>query len=295
MPSNSRKRHGVRERIETGIYREHRTRCTTARCACPYLISYQSGGRSMQETIHGSLTQARRRRAVLQAKAAPSPRVRAKEAADPRRTMDAHFTDLICRRASAGTWAYNTARRHEEVWTGGLSKHFGRLRVRDLPASTEICWERFLAETPGRVSHHLQAKRTLSVLCETLRTQRLLDENPARRLRVPARSPDAGQQVDRVLDAAELALLLRKGPTSMRQRTLLATLAMGGLRRAETLALRVGDIDLDAAIVRVERQAITIERERDDQGRTLVAAHRRIEPLKGRQRRDWHRVCCTSR
>lgn len=285
-------RRGRRERVETGIYRRHEVSCTTRRCGCPFLITYRTGGESHQTTVHGSLSVARKRRAAAIANATPTSRPpRAVGAVGPAAiepTLDAHFQDLIGRRSAAGTWCYNTARRHEEVWVGGLSQHFGALRAGEVAARTVRCWEAFLAEHPGRFSHHEQAKRTLSALFQSLKTEELMANNPAGRLRVPARSPEKTQQVDRVLDADELALLLRNGPTDMRQRTMLAALGMGGLRRAEVLGLRVGDIDLAAGVVRLERQAITVEREKADDGTTLVSAHRRITALKGRARRDWH-------
>lgn len=289
LPAASRR--GARERIETGIYRRHEVGCTTKRCDCPYLIAYRADGRSHQETVRGSLSAARKRRAAGIAQSTPLARpTRALHlgGAPTEPTLDAYFQDLIGRRTAAGTWVYNTAKRHEEVWTGGLSEHFGGLRASEVAARAERAWEAFLAAQAGRTSHHLQAKRTLSVLFKTLEKEQLIRKSPAAQLRVPARSPEDAQQVDRVLTSDELALLLREGPTSIRQRTLIAALAMGGLRRGEVLALRVGDIDLSAGVVRLERQAIPWERESDENNTTLVAAHRRLDVLKGRQRRDWH-------
>lgn len=285
-------RRGAGERIESGIYRRHEVGCTAKRCDCPYLIAYRADGHSCQETVHGSLGAARKRRAAGIAQSTPtarptrSPRIGGNAPMEP--TLDAHFQDLIVRRSASGIWSYNTAKRHEEVWTGGLSEHFGGLSTGEVPTRTERAWEAFLAAQAGRTSHHLQAKRTLSVLFQTLEKEQLIRKNPAGRLHVPARSPEDAQQVGRVLTSDELALLLREGATSIRQRTLIAALAMGGLRRGEVLALCVGEIDLSGGVVRLERQAIPWERESDEDGTTLVAAHRRIDVLKGRQRRDWH-------
>jgi integrase/recombinase XerC len=84
-----------------------------------------------------------------------------------------------------------------------------------------------------------------------LQRQRLVTDNPAARVRVPAvprRLPDylTVEQVFELLEAPD-----PDDPLGMRDRAILELFYSGGLRRGEVLSLRVQDVDLAARQVRV--------------------------------------------
>jgi integrase/recombinase XerD len=83
-----------------------------------------------------------------------------------------------------------------------------------------------------------------------LRREGLLDSDPTATLSAPRR----GRRLPRVLTRGEVTKLLEqpKGtePTALRDRALLEVLYACGLRASEAIGLEVGDVDLEARVVR---------------------------------------------
>ncbi|HLI58467.1 MAG TPA: site-specific tyrosine recombinase [Solirubrobacteraceae bacterium] len=83
-----------------------------------------------------------------------------------------------------------------------------------------------------------------------LRREQLLDHDPTAELRPPR----ARGRLPRVLTRDEVARLLAQprgsGPAALRDRALLETMYACGLRASEAISLQVGELDLEAAILR---------------------------------------------
>jgi integrase/recombinase XerD len=83
-----------------------------------------------------------------------------------------------------------------------------------------------------------------------LRREDLLDHDPAARLHGPKRRP----RLPHVLARAEVQRLLRQpsgtDPAALRDRALLELMYACGLRASEAISLEVGDVDLEAGILR---------------------------------------------
>jgi integrase/recombinase XerD len=83
-----------------------------------------------------------------------------------------------------------------------------------------------------------------------LRREGELDADPTADLRAPRKS----QRLPRVLTRAEVARLLSgpsgRDPGSLRDRALLELMYACGLRASEAIGLEVGDVDLEAGILR---------------------------------------------
>lgn len=83
-----------------------------------------------------------------------------------------------------------------------------------------------------------------------LRREGLLEHDPTAELRGPPRL----QRLPAVLSREEVALLLRQPaggePLALRDRALLETMYACGLRASETIALGLGDVDLDEGMLR---------------------------------------------
>jgi integrase/recombinase XerD len=83
-----------------------------------------------------------------------------------------------------------------------------------------------------------------------LRREEAIEEDPAARLETPRR----GKKLPEVLSYGEVQRLLAQprgdDPVTLRDRALLELMYASGLRASETIALEVGEVDLDHGIVR---------------------------------------------
>ena len=83
-----------------------------------------------------------------------------------------------------------------------------------------------------------------------LRREELISDDPAAQLATPRR----GRKLPEVLSYAEVQKLLAQPrgsePTDLRDRALLELMYASGLRASETISLELGDIDLEAGVLR---------------------------------------------
>ena len=83
-----------------------------------------------------------------------------------------------------------------------------------------------------------------------LRREELISDDPAGQLATPKR----GRKLPEVLSYAEVQKLLAQPrgsePTDLRDRALLELMYASGLRASETISLELGDLDLDAGVLR---------------------------------------------
>jgi integrase/recombinase XerD len=147
-----------------------------------------------------------------------------------------------------------------EAYRSDLLQYGAFLRGRRLGALEADHAEltRFLSElASGDETHRGVAPATLQrkVAClrsfyRHLRREGLLDSDPTAKLKAPRRS----QRLPEVLTRGEIATLLAqpKGsePAALRDRALLETMYACGLRASEATGLDVGDVDLEAGILR---------------------------------------------
>jgi integrase/recombinase XerD len=108
------------------------------------------------------------------------------------------------------------------------------------------------AERPAVAPATLQRKAAcLRSFYRHLRREGLLERDPTAELRGPPRL----QRLPSVLTRDEVALLLRQPagtePLALRDRALLEVMYACGLRASETVALELGDVDLEEGLLRV--------------------------------------------
>ena len=143
--------------------------------------------------------------------------------------------------------------RTRELYERLLERHlwptFGPLTLRSIDESTVEEWyDRTAVETPTQRAH---AYSLLATILGTAARRRLIPENPANI--DGAGTPPKRNRADHILSPAELDALAAAMPDRYRALVLLA--GWCALRFGEVTALRRGDVDTKAGIVRV-RQAI---------------------------------------
>ena len=144
---------------------------------------------------------------------------------------------------------------------------FGKLRLSQITSLMVQSWVNDLSSSGLAARTVRKAYRYLASCLNHARKQDILEADPFKGVilpRLPKRELD-------FLDPEEIARLLDE--CKPRERALFATLAYSGLRLGEVLALRVGDIDLKAGVIRIERSLSTkgtIEEPKSDSGRRAV-------------------------
>lgn len=154
----------------------------------------------------------------------------------------------------------NYSARTQQAYREALLQYADFVSGADMPfGPTQIalgCVRAWMADMSQRGRKVSSVKRNLSALrsfCKYLRRQGLLDSNPLLHLaspRVPRPLPVwvTDEQMSLVLDGPEWN---NDDFTDVRDRLILHILYQTGLRRAELLALRDGDVDLDRSELRV--------------------------------------------
>ncbi|MFK5582386.1 tyrosine-type recombinase/integrase [Serinicoccus sp. LYQ131] len=156
-----------------------------------------------------------------------------------------YFTDL------AGTAATRTVQGYRQHWRTHLSSTFGHMPVEKL---TVPRIQEFVSTLAARRSPATTRKvhRTLSLILDQAVAERRLAVNPAHGVRLPRLPAQLG---DHVLSVDQVETL---AATVHHHSTLVRVAAYCGLRWGEVAALQVGDIDLRARRLRVQRAQVEV-------------------------------------
>ncbi len=141
-----------------------------------------------------------------------------------------------------------SARAYDAAWRVRVRPSLGQFPI---SSNTSPAIEMAMLEWSGALSTKKDALALLSRLLDGARRARMIDVNPVVDVRVPRVLPSSSlrsralsvEQVDQLL------LMIPDGP----YRSFVAGLAYTGMRAGEATAMRVGDTDFDAQVIRVCR------------------------------------------
>lgn len=150
-----------------------------------------------------------------------------------------------------GTLTSRTVYGYRQHWRTHLAPTFGHLRVEDV---TPPRIQEFVSALAARRSPATTRKvhRTLSLILDQAVAERRLFANPARGVRLPRMPAQLGDHVMTIEQVESLAHAVRRDPILVR------VAAYCGLRWGEVAALEVGDIDLPARRIRVQRAQVEV-------------------------------------
>ena len=151
-----------------------------------------------------------------------------------RNTLEAYRSDLL----QFGEWLQRTGRDPLNLDHAGLTQFV-----------SELAEGR--GDKPGAKPATLQRKvACLRSFYRHLRRQNLIEEDPTAQLKAPRES----RKLPQVLTRDEVAKLLAQPsgaePAALRDRALLEVMYACGLRASEAIDLEVGDLDLEARVLR---------------------------------------------
>jgi integrase len=241
----SQSRGGWRERVETGIYRRHRSGCLSVsdrapgrRCGCAYtFLALGEDGSRQWVVVEGSLLEARKARARTIAASGVTP---ALTRAVPQ-TLHEFAGEWF--RARSLTLRPATLEIHERSYSRRIAPHLGALRLDELNRARLDAWLSGLLRTdPARRSIE-QAIATLRAMLSTALEWGQVDSNPALRLRMP-KTRATNLSVERVLTPEQVERMLAHAG-SARGETMLRAAVEAGLRKGEIIALRWPDVLLE--------------------------------------------------
>jgi integrase len=270
-------RRGWREKIEPGIYRNHRLACDSSsdhkpgrRCACPLLIVVPGEGGTKQVPFRGTPAQARRERHRRMGEGKSRG---AREVAAPAGSLHELASSFFT--AKAPVLAPSTIKGYNEAYRMRVAPTLGAL---PLEAVTREQVEVWLAELVSTTSAHAtwKAVKSLRAILKAGVEWGHIDTNPAARLQLPKREVEV-VQAERVLDEDQYERLIATASRNLRIETMLRMAGEVGLRRGEIMGLRWGDLDLGARRVTVSR---TVWQARGRGSRQIIS-----RPKGGRTRR----------
>lgn len=285
-------RRGWRERIQAGVYRSHRVVCPSSkdrkpgrRCRCPWqvVVPGRAPGTTRLVTVEGSLRDAVAKRRALQAAGRPTP---ARTAEREIVTLDDLAGAYL--RAKEPLLAPDTIRNRGDDYRLRIAPDIGHLDLHDVDRRRVEAWLSDLTRRASSRRMVVQTVATLRVILATGLEWGLVDVNSAAGLTVPAPATHEPQQVERVLDAEQMARLFAaaggvklhaKQKRTHRTETMLRAAGEAGLRRGEIAGLKWPDVDLAGRRLHVRRAIVQV---RAAQGEPM----RKIErPPKGRRAR----------
>ena len=259
-------RRGWRETIEPGLYRAHRLACPSSsdrrpgrRCRCPFQIQVPGtrAGATRFASVAGTIGEARAERRRLLAAGRPEPAPDAPLLASD--TLDAFAGHYL--RAKAAVLAPATIYTTEESYRLRVSPELGGLRLEQITRERVEVW---LAQLVVRASSRRMVTKTVEALRVILAAAvewGRIPANPAAGLRVPRSDGHEQHSVERVIDQAQLGLLLSKGARSLAAETMFRAAGEAGLRRGEVIGLKWPDVNLPERRLEV-RRGVWQERER---------------------------------
>ncbi len=249
-------RRGWRETIEPGIYRVHRTACTSSndrktgrRCGCPYSLAVPGAGPAQTRlvTFNGTLKEARTERSLLLAAGPTGPGL-------PEDIATVHGFAGEWFRAGAPRWAPATISSRDTAYRLRIGPRWGATRLDKLTRVGIEAWVAgLLANGEGRRAVEI-AVETMRAMLTVARDADLIQTNAAERVRFPEAPPPERTTSDRVLDEDGVRQLLEVC-VRLDHETIIRAAVEGGLRRGEIVALTWPDVLLRDRRLRI-RQSI---------------------------------------
>lgn len=266
-----------RERLESGMYRQHGAGCRSSvdrkpgrRCTCP--IEFKAPGprpgSTRTVTFHGTISEARAERHRLRAAGR-----QVIDTAD--QTLHQLAVDYL--RAKAPHLAPSTIARRASSYRLYVAPHLGALELHRVTRERLELW---LADLLAAGVSADACKRALEVVRVALAAGvewGRLRANPARGLR-PPKAPTCDPVAARVLTPEQLDRLFA-ATRRPHLETMLRMAGEAGLRLGEIIGLRWGDVDLAGRRVTVARAVW------QESGRNGAPPTKHIKPPKGRRAR----------
>lgn len=236
-------RRGWRERVETGLYRMHRSACRSTsdrrpgrRCSCPFQIVVPglNVGTTSLVTVKDSVAVARAERRRRMSEGRPE--------SDTTTPLILDELAALYFQTKDGTLAPNTIADADVAYRLRIAPSLGRLALAEVTRERVELW---LADLVRASSSTRMVRSTAGTLRRILAAGVEWDRlqlNPAARLRLPAPDSTSAATVERVLDEQELARLFASGSPSLRVETMLRAAGEAGLRRGEIIGLRWSDV-----------------------------------------------------
>jgi integrase len=185
-----------------------------------------------------------------------------------------------------------TRARYEDLWRLHIEPVFGRVAVVKVSTGDVRIWTRSLLAGGPSPATVAQCVTALSLAMREAVEQGVRQDNPTRGCRPKAAGPEPG----RALSGAEVARLVKVGTDG----PVFLLAAVIGLRFGELAGLRVGDVDLPAGRVSIQRTVIEVRGEQSvkpypkggSAGRRIVGIPKsvsiRLKPIvDGRQASAW--------
>jgi integrase len=286
MSKKQSAREGWREKIEPGVYRKHRIACPSSRdhrpgrrCTCRLQVAapgFEPGATRLVTLDEGAtITKARNERRRLQAEG----RSVSQWDADP---GTVHEIAVAYFRARSPHLAPSTLRSTEDAYRLRVAPHLATKPVREITRPLVEAWLGTLLASGSSVHATRKALASLRVLLSFAVQAEQVERNVCFGVTVqePPSDPDAPPAVERVLDAAELPLVVAACETP-REEALVRLAAESGLRSGEVRGLRWPDCDLQARRVKVERSVWrnVVKRPKSKRSRRVAITHACAEAL----------------
>lgn len=252
-------RRGWRERIETGLWRNHRVACKASaahrvgrRCDCPYEFKapHEVPGRTRTVSFVGTITEARRERARL--RGAGRPTVPTPTAASEMTLTEFARVYMHSKRPYLQPLTLETTSRDYRRW---VYPAFGHRALAEITRPGVRDWLREMIDEGASRRAYTGALAALRVILSHAVDEDLLPSNPAMGLKLPPRSADEPTGVKRVLTKKQLRLLCNKKKVGLAHASMFAVAGLAGLRRGEVIALRWRDVRLQEGRLWVRRSA----------------------------------------
>ncbi len=245
-------RHDWRERIDTGIYRNHKQACPSQgrkglRCGCPYSIAARNpdDGRTVWRKIDGTLSDARRARADVQVNAGTIHET-SREAVE---TLHEFATRWLRTRSMDLRPA--TIVIYERHYSRRIAPYLGDRRLDELTRRRVQEWlAMLLRNDKSRRQVELAVDTLRSMLSQAVRED-LIPVNVAKDLPMP-RPAVTKRRAENVLTQEETERMIAHGG-GLRNETLLRVLVECGLRRGEAIGLRWPEVGLTTRCIVVNR------------------------------------------
>lgn len=249
-------RRGHREKVESGIYRNHRLSCSLKRCECPFAISVPGDkpGSTRTLTITGSLKDARAAKHNAQAVGRTPAPVKVE-------TVGSFAQEWL--EAGRVNWSPGYYSLKERSYRTFIKDRWGDIPLKSLNRREVQTWATgLISQGIGRraVEHSIE---TLRAICGKAVELCLIESNPAMRIKLPPKPVQERTPADRVINLNQSARLYQF--CTLREETIIRAALEAGLRRGEIAGLQWSDVLLTERRILIRRSVY-----QDAQGKQLL-------------------------